>query len=115
MADDKQKPSRGNGRKGATAPQPGAAAVAPEPAQPFPIVGIGASAGGLNALEAFFAAMPKDDDFRIAFVVVQHLAPDHKSLLAELVRRYTRMEVVEAENQMAVEPKRVYILSLIHI
>ncbi len=110
MADDKQKPSRGSGKKGASAPQPGAAAAAPDAAQPFPIVGIGASAGGLKALEAFFAAMPRNDDVTMAFVVVQHLAPDHKSLLVELVRRYTRMQVVEAENSMTVEPNRVYII-----
>ena len=100
VADDKQKPSRGSGKKAASAPQPGGAAAAPDAAQPFPIVGIGASAGGLKALEAFFAAMPRNDDVTMAFVVVQHLAPDHKSLLVELVRRYTRMQVVEAENQM---------------
>ena len=110
VAEDKQKPSRGSGKKAASAPQPGGAAAAPDAAQPFPIVGIGASAGGLKALEAFFAAMPRNDDVTMAFVVVQHLAPDHKSLLVELVRRYTRMQVVEAENQITVEPNRVYII-----
>ena len=76
----------------------------------FPIVGIGASAGGLAALEAFFGGMPADADPGMAFVVVQHLAPDHKSLLAELIRRYTRMSVFEVEDGMVVKPNCVYII-----
>ncbi len=48
----------------------------------FPVVGIGASAGGLAAFEAFFAGMPADVDTGMAFVLVQHLAPDHKSILS---------------------------------
>ena len=55
--------------------------------EPFPIVGIGASAGGLAAFEAFFAGMPAGDAPAMPFVLVPHLAPDHKSLLAELIRR----------------------------
>ena len=70
----------------------------------FPVVGIGASAGGLAAFEAFFSAMPPRGDTGMAFVLVQHLSPDHKSLLAELVKRYTRMDVFEAENGMVVRP-----------
>jgi two-component system CheB/CheR fusion protein len=76
----------------------------------FPIVGIGASAGGLAAFEAFFSAMPADTDPGMAFVLVQHLAPDHKSILAELVRRYTRMQVYEVEDGMAVRPNCAYII-----
>ena len=63
----------------------------------FPVVGIGASAGGLAAFEAFFSGMPADADPGMAFVLVQHLAPDHKSILTDLIRRYTRMEVFEVE------------------
>jgi hypothetical protein len=59
----------------------------------FPIVGVGASAGGLAAFEAFFSGMPADPG--MAFVLVQHLAPDRKSILSELIRRYTRMDVFE--------------------
>ncbi len=55
----------------------------------FPIVGIGASAGGLAAFEAFFSGMPADSDPGMAFVLVQHLAPDHKSILTDLIRRYS--------------------------
>ena len=76
----------------------------------FPIVGIGASAGGLAAFEAFFSAMPADTDPGMAFVLVQHLAPDHKSILTDLVRRYTRMQVYEVEDGMAVRPNCAYII-----
>ncbi len=76
----------------------------------FPVVGIGASAGGLAAFEAFFSAMPADADPGMAFVLVQHLAPDHKSILSELVRRYTRMEVFEVEDGMVVRPNCAYII-----
>ncbi|MFN2356086.1 MAG: chemotaxis protein CheB, partial [Desulfopila sp.] len=63
--------------------------VIESPTPLFPIVGIGASAGGLAAFEAFFSGMPAHADPGMAFVLVQHLAPDHKSMLADLVKRYT--------------------------
>jgi two-component system, chemotaxis family, CheB/CheR fusion protein len=80
------------------------------PGKTFPIVGIGASAGGLAAFEAFFSAMPADTDPGMAFVLVQHLAPDHKSILTELIKRYTRMKVYEVEDGMVVEPNSAYII-----
>ncbi|MDZ7831430.1 MAG: chemotaxis protein CheB [Desulfobacterales bacterium] len=76
----------------------------------FPIVGIGASAGGLAAFEAFFSGMPADVDPGMAFVLVQHLAPDHKSILTDLIRRYTRMQVFEVEDGMEVQPNCAYII-----
>ena len=76
----------------------------------FPIVGIGASAGGLAAFEAFFSGMPADTDPGMAFVLVQHLAPNHKSILADLVRRYTRMQVFEVEDGMVVQINCAYII-----
>ncbi|MTW20194.1 chemotaxis protein CheB [Allochromatium palmeri] len=76
----------------------------------FPIVGLGASAGGLAAFEAFFAAIPPDLKTGMAFVLVQHLAPDHKSLLTELIKRYTRMRVQEVEDGMRVEPDCIYVI-----
>lgn len=76
----------------------------------FPIVGIGASAGGLAAFEAFFSGMPADKDPDMAFVLVQHLAPDHKSILINLIQRYTRMQVSEVEDGVEVQPNRVYII-----
>ena len=87
-------------------------ALAPSVAadQGFPIVGIGASAGGLAAFEAFFSGMPADVDPGMAFVLVQHLAPDHKSILTELIRRYTRMKVSEVEDGVVVQPNCAYII-----
>jgi two-component system CheB/CheR fusion protein len=81
-----------------------------EPPRPFPIVGIGASAGGLAAFEAFFSGMPADRDSGMAFVLVQHLAPDHESILVDLVKRYTRMAVCEVEDGMRVAPNCTYII-----
>lgn len=76
----------------------------------FPVVGIGASAGGLAAFEAFFSGMPADTDPDMSFVLVQHLAPDHKSILTDLIRRYTRMQVFEVEDGMVVQPNCAYII-----
>ncbi len=100
-----------NGTGQSLAP-PLARADAPEDATrfSFPIVGIGASAGGLAAFEAFFCAMPADTDPGMAFVLVQHLAPHHKSILPELIRRYTRMPVFEVEDGLAVQPNCVYVI-----
>ena len=74
------------------------------PKEDFPIVGIGASAGGLAAFEAFFSAMPNDTNPGMAFVLVQHLDPNHKSLLTDLIGRYTRMPVYEIKDGMVVQP-----------
>ena len=84
-------------------------AKGPAPVEGFPVIGIGASAGGLAAFEAFFAGMPADQDPGMAFVLVQHLAPDHKSILSELIRRYTRMPVFEVED-VQVQPNCAYII-----
>ena len=99
----------GPGEKPAAATAEQRVPPGPQPTT-FPVVGIGASAGGLACYEAFFAAMPSDDDTGMAFVLIQHLAPDHKSMLAELVRRYTKLSVYEAENGMAVRPHCTYII-----
>lgn len=78
-------------------------------ADPAPfVVGLGASAGGLEALEAFLRAVPPASG--LAFVVVQHLSPDHKSHLAELLSRYTSMPVVAAEDGAKVEPNTVHLI-----
>ncbi len=74
----------------------------------FPIVGIGASAGGLEAFETFFKACPADTG--MAFVLVPHLSPDHHSLLTEILQRCTAMPVAQALAQDRVEPNRVYII-----
>jgi two-component system, chemotaxis family, CheB/CheR fusion protein len=72
----------------------------------FPIVGMGASAGGLEAFEKFFTHMAKDSG--MAFVLVSHLDPEHASMLAELVSRFTPMPVTEVTDGMRVEANRVY-------
>jgi two-component system CheB/CheR fusion protein len=80
-----------------------------EAGQSWPrIVAIGASAGGLEAIQEFFDNIPNDSG--LAFVVIQHLSPDHKSLLTELVARHTEMHVLEAEEGMPVTPDSVYII-----
>ncbi len=77
---------------------------------PFAIVGIGASAGGLAAFSAFFGGIPTDRDPGMAFVVVQHLAPDHESILSELIQRNTRIKVIEVEDGMRVQINCAYII-----
>lgn len=72
------------------------------------IVGIGASAGGLEALQQLFEKLPPDTD--LAFVVVQHLSPDFKSLMDEILRRHTAMAVHRVEDGMAVEANSVYFI-----
>ena len=74
----------------------------------FYIVGIGTSAGGLKALQSFFNNCP--DRTGMAFVVVQHLSPDYKSLMPELLSKYTNMPVAEAKNKVKVEPNKVYLI-----
>jgi two-component system CheB/CheR fusion protein len=74
----------------------------------FPIVGIGASAGGLEAFEKFFLNMPPDSG--IGFVLIPHLAPTHKSIMGDLLKKYTEMEVNQVEDGMRVEPNHVYVI-----
>jgi two-component system CheB/CheR fusion protein len=74
----------------------------------FPIVGIGASAGGLEALEQFFGNTPKDTD--MAFVVIQHLDPTHKGIMPELLQRVTPMKVFQATDRLKVKPNCVYVI-----
>jgi two-component system CheB/CheR fusion protein len=90
------------GAQGAGATDEAAPAVRPMQG----VVGIGASAGGLEALERLFTGMPADTG--LAFVVVQHLSPDHKSLMVELLSKHTTMRVKRGEDEMAVEPDTVY-------
>ena len=73
----------------------------------FPIVGIGASAGGLDAFRKFFQAMPPRTG--MAFVLIQHLDPTHESLTAELLAKHTSMKVEQVSTEMGVEPNHVYV------
>lgn len=72
------------------------------------IVGIGASAGGLGALERFFAAIPPESG--MAYIVIQHLDPTQETLLVELLQRITEMPVREAEQRMRIEPNTVFVI-----
>ena len=76
--------------------------------RPFPIVGVGASAGGLEAFTQLLKHLP--DDTGMAFVLVQHLDPRHESQLVGLLSRATRMPVSEAAEGMAVSPDHVYVI-----
>ncbi|MET0657161.1 MAG: chemotaxis protein CheB, partial [Steroidobacteraceae bacterium] len=73
---------------------------------PFPVVGIGASAGGIEAMNQLLEAMPPDSG--MALIIVQHLPPDHQSLLPEIFGRRTSMPVHQIEDGMQVEPNHVY-------
>src|SRR5262245_6768961 len=72
------------------------------------VVGIGASAGGLAALERFFDNIPRESG--MAFVIVQHLSPDFKSLMDEILRRRTVLPVYLVENGMLVMPDHIYLI-----
>jgi len=82
------------------APEPGAAA--------FPVVGIGASAGGLEAFKNFFQAMPPDTG--MAFVLVPHLDPTHESMMVDLLAKYTAMRVVQIEDGMPLTANTVFMI-----
>ncbi len=96
--------------KPVSAPRAAAAKRARSRPESFPVVGIGASAGGLAAFEAFFSGLPAGAGPGMAFVLVQHLAPDHKSILAEILGRCTSLPVFEVRDGMAVKPDCVYII-----
>ena len=74
----------------------------------FPIIGIGASAGGLEALEQFLRHVPQESG--MAFVIVQHLDPTHKGIMPELLQRTTVMKVFQVRDRMEVKPECVYVI-----
>lgn len=76
--------------------------------KPTHFVGIGASAGGLEALEGLFKNMPNDTD--LAFIIVQHLSPDYKSMMVELLSRKTTMQVLQIEDGMKAEANCIYLV-----
>ena len=78
------------------------------PALPYPVVGFGASAGGLQAFRQVLENL--DPNTGMSFVLVMHLAPDQKSFLSEILERETRMPVSPAENGERPEPNRIYVL-----
>jgi two-component system CheB/CheR fusion protein len=76
--------------------------------KPYPIVAIGASAGGLEAVSELLTNISPETG--MAFVYVQHLDPTHKSMLSEILQRTTKMKVVEAKHLMQIEPNRVFVI-----
>ncbi|MEZ4775146.1 MAG: chemotaxis protein CheB [Bacteroidia bacterium] len=80
--------------------------IAPDP-RPY-IVGIGTSAGGLEALQLLFDNIPQSS--QIAYVIVQHLAPDYKSLMVELLSKHTHMKIRQIDDGMQVQPNSVYVM-----
>lgn len=79
----------------------------PEEKGAFPIVGIGASAGGLQALESFFAALPAQSG--LAFVVIMHTDPEHTSLLPEILKRKSNSVILVIEDGLPIEPNTIYL------
>src|SRR5688500_15935572 len=73
-----------------------------------PIVCIGASAGGMEAIHELFDHLPQDSG--ISFIVIQHLSSDHNRLMAELLSKHTTMRVLEAKENTTVEPDCVYVI-----
>lgn len=103
--DSQKKPHSTHGAEAAKPdrPTPGPADEVTTPSRAaFPIVGIGASAGGLEALEQFVRHMPGKTG--MAFVVIQHLDPAHKGAMVELLQRATTMRVAEVQDRLKVEP-----------
>jgi two-component system CheB/CheR fusion protein len=105
-------PSSAKGSAGAdardSASNPAVPPEGKEPTLPFPIVAIGASAGGIEAITRLLEALPRDTG--MAFVIVQHLSPAHESMLTEILGRTTAMPVSEAENDTPVAANHVYVI-----
>ncbi len=99
--DAAQQPNGDNDAQSARQPDASAKPV-------FPVVGLGASAGGLRALQQFFQAMPANSG--MAFVVIMHLSPDHESHAASILQHSTAMPVLQVTEPVPVEPNRVYVI-----
>jgi two-component system, chemotaxis family, CheB/CheR fusion protein len=106
---DKKKTTKSGKDKIAASPPPGKQPSIRELSdESFPIAGIGASAGGLEAIEQFFRHMPPDGG--IAFILVPHLDPSHASMMTDIIRRFTQMAVDEAADGMQVEADHIYVI-----
>src|SRR5881394_1930854 len=106
----KQKSTAAHKTAGAKAHKPAVVASMARrgPAGSFYVVGLGASAGGLEALRSFFAAVPAESG--AAFVVIQHLAPAHRSQMVELLATHTTVPVSQIEDGVMVQPDHVYVI-----
>ncbi|RWM15508.1 MAG: PAS domain S-box protein [Mesorhizobium sp.] len=99
--------ARAERKKSTTRAEPSDTREAATAAAPFPIVGIGASAGGIAALQRFFPEEPADSGF--AYVVIQHLDAEHESVLASIIQRSTSIETLTAAEDMEIEPDKIYV------
>src|SRR5215831_13448447 len=99
--------SAGDGDGQPAATEQTAPPEARESSTAFPVVGVGASAGGLEALETLFSRIPRTG---MAFVVIQHLAPSKESHLPEILARSTRLPVTQATDALTVEPDHIYVI-----
>ena len=93
--------------KSETTPEINSTSLEPS-ANLFPVVGIGASAGGLDAFKKLLKAIPEDSG--MAYVLVQHLDPSHESMLPELLQKVTRIPVLEITHDVKVEPDHIYVI-----
>ncbi len=82
--------------------------ISPPRGNPFPVVGVGASAGGLEAFEQFLSGLSEGTG--MAFVLVQHLDPLHESMLAEILRLHCKMPVITVHDKMTIAPDHVYVI-----
>src|SRR5512132_788058 len=102
------RPAKGPAAKSKATGSAGQSAIALSPRRPvFPIVGVGASAGGLEAFVELLRALP--DRPGMAFVLIQHQDRDHASLLAEILGKATKMPVAQVHSDVVVGPNRVYV------
>lgn len=106
LVNKKQTTPTENAQAQQSQPKPGNS-VPPEH-KDFPVVGIGASAGGLEAFGKFLSNLPTDTG--MAFVLIQHLDPTHTSNMVELLKRFTRLPVQEATENVLLEPDHVYMI-----
>src|SRR5436190_521730 len=102
----RRKKSKPTSRRSSKASRPKTSAR--KDSSPFPIVGVGASAGGLEAFTELLTHLPNDTGF--GFVLVQHLDPQHESALTQLLARTTAMPVREVTNNLRVQPNHVYVI-----
>ena len=81
----------------------------PEPAEPFLVVGLGASAGGISVLKEFFRHVPKTTGN--AYVVILHLSPEHESLLSEILQTVATIPVAQVNQRVKMEPDHAYVIA----
>ena len=93
---------------GQARPQPNGRASPKRASVDFPVVALGASAGGLDAFKKFFDELPANSG--MAFVLIQHLDPTHESLMVDLLAGHTPMKVLQAKDGMQLARDRVYLI-----